>query len=98
MRFRGCGFRKEAFVPSYGMAEATLGITFAPLDRGIEVDRVDLGRLRREGRATPTDGDNMRELVLCGLPLRGHELEIRGADDRSSGSARLAASWFAVRV
>ena len=78
--FRGCGFRKEAFVPSYGMAEATLGISFAPLDRGMEVDRVDLGRLRREGRATPADGDNVRELVLCGELLPGHELEIRGAD------------------
>jgi fatty-acyl-CoA synthase len=78
--FGGCGFRKEAFVASYGMAEATLGISFAPLDRGIEVDRVDLGRLRREGRATPADGDSVRELVLCGLPLSGHELEIRDTD------------------
>ncbi len=77
--FRGCGFRKEAFVPSYGMAEATLGISFAPLERGMEIDRVDLGRLRREGRATPADGDNVRELVLCGEPLSGHELEIRDA-------------------
>lgn len=75
--FGGCGFRKEAFVASYGMAEATLGISFAPLGRGLEVDRVDLGRLRREGRATPADGDNVRDLVLCGEPLPGHELEIR---------------------
>jgi fatty-acyl-CoA synthase len=79
--FRGCGFRKEAFLASYGMAEATLGITFAPPDRGIEVDRVDLGRLRREGRAIPADGASVRELVLCGVPLPDHELEIRGADD-----------------
>jgi fatty-acyl-CoA synthase len=75
--FGSCGFHKEAFVASYGMAEATLGISFAPLDRGLEIDRVDLGRLRREGRATPADGDNVRELVLCGEPLPGHELEIR---------------------
>jgi fatty-acyl-CoA synthase len=79
--FGGCGFRKEAFVASYGMAEATLGVTFAPLDRGLEVDRVDLGRLRREGRATPGEGDNVRELVLCGEHLPGHELEIRSAED-----------------
>jgi fatty-acyl-CoA synthase len=78
--FGGCGFRKEAFVASYGMAEATLGVSFAPLDRGLEIDRVDLGRLRREGRATPAEGDNMRELVLCGELLPGHELEIRGAE------------------
>jgi fatty-acyl-CoA synthase len=76
----GRGFRKEAFVASYGMAEATLGVTFAPLDRGIEVDRVDLGSLRRDGRAIPADGDNVRDLVLCGEVLPGHELEIRDAE------------------
>ncbi|HVO45334.1 MAG TPA: fatty acyl-AMP ligase [Steroidobacteraceae bacterium] len=78
--FGTCGFRKQSFVASYGMAEATLGVSFAPLGRGLEVDRVDLGRLRREGRATPADGDNVRELVFCGERLPGHELEIRSAE------------------
>ncbi len=78
--FGRCGFRKEAFVASYGMAEATLGMSFAPLDRGIEVDRVDLGRLRREGRAVPADGENVRDLVICGKPLPNHELRVRDAE------------------
>lgn len=88
--FRGCGFRKEAFVPSYGMAEITLGITFGPLDRGVEVDRIDLNRLRTGGRAVPSKPNgngggvhsdrDVREFVLCGRVLPGHELEIRGAD------------------
>jgi fatty-acyl-CoA synthase len=78
--FGRCGFRKEAFVASYGMAEATLGMTFAPIDRGIEVDRVDLGRLRREGRAVPADGENVRDLVICGTPLPNHELQVRNAE------------------
>jgi fatty-acyl-CoA synthase len=77
--FGRCGFRKETFVASYGMAEATLGMSFAPLDRGIEVDRVDLGRLRREGRAVPADGENVRDLVICGQPLPNHELQVRDA-------------------
>jgi fatty-acyl-CoA synthase len=78
--FGRCGFRKEAFVASYGMAEATLGMSFAPLDRGIEVDRVDLGRLRREGRAVPADGENVRDLVICGRPLPDHELQVLDAE------------------
>ncbi len=78
--FARCGFRKEAFVASYGMAEATLGMSFAPLDRGIEVDRVDLARLRREGRAVPADGENVRDLVICGKPLPNHELQVRDAE------------------
>jgi fatty-acyl-CoA synthase len=77
--FGRAGFRKEALVASYGMAEATLGMSFAPLDRGIEVDRVDLGRLRREGRAVPAEGENVRDLVICGEPLPNHELQVRDA-------------------
>ena len=78
--FGRCGFRKGAFVASYGMAEATLGMSFAPLDHGIEVDRVDLGRLRREGRAVPADGENVRDLVICGKPLPNHELQVLDAE------------------
>ncbi|MHB1871480.1 MAG: fatty acyl-AMP ligase [Steroidobacteraceae bacterium] len=79
--FRGCRFRPEAFVPSYGMAEITLGITFGPLNQGIEVDRIDLRRLQEEGRAVPAKtSDGVREFVLCGHVLPGHDLEIRGTD------------------
>ncbi len=82
--FQSCGFRKEAFVASYGMAEATLGITFAPLDLGIELDNIDLDILESEARAVPVAGDDganrTREFVLCGQVLPGHELEIRAPD------------------
>ena len=77
-------------MPSYGMAEITLGITFGPLGRGVEVDRIDLNRLQTEGRAVAAKasgnggdrhaGRDVREFVLCGRVLPGHELEIRGAD------------------
>ncbi len=80
--FRDCGFRKETFVPSYGMAEATLAVSFAPLDRGIETDRIDLDLLEEEGRAVPPSRSNhrTREFALCGRVLPGHELEIRNSD------------------
>lgn len=82
--FGDSGFRKEAFVASYGMAEATLGITFAPLDRGIELDHVDLDRLEHEARAVPVATDSgaarTRSFVLCGQILPGHELQIRTSD------------------
>ncbi|MCR0981102.1 fatty acyl-AMP ligase [Roseomonas populi] len=75
------GFRREAFVPSYGMAEATLAISFAPLDRGLTTDIVDLDRLEREGVARPAvdDAARLREFALCGPPVPGTELEIRDA-------------------
>ena len=78
--FAPYGFRAEAFVPSYGMAEATLAISFAKLDRGVATDEIDLRRLELEGVAAPPVAETAqrRTFVLCGAPLPGHELEIRG--------------------
>ncbi|WP_419728234.1 fatty acyl-AMP ligase [Lichenicola sp.] len=77
--FAARGFRPEAFLPSYGMAEATLAISFAPIDRGFETDLVDLDRLEADGvAAAPVQPDaRVRELVLCGRAIPGHEIEIR---------------------
>lgn len=86
--FAGCGFRKEAFVASYGMAEATLAITFSPLNRGIKVDEVDLDLLEAEARAVPAAMDcaggnaRTRDFVLCGKVLPDHDLEIRDAEGK----------------
>ena len=40
-RLASAGFNATAFVPSYGMAEATLGITFSDLDTPYRVDVID---------------------------------------------------------
>ncbi|WP_207476993.1 fatty acyl-AMP ligase [Arenibaculum pallidiluteum] len=89
--FAPFGFDSRAFVPSYGMAEATLAISFAPLDRGVEVDRVDIDRLEREHlAAAPADGTaRSRDFVLCGPPLPGHDIEIRDAEGRSLGERQV---------
>ncbi len=80
--FAACGFRAEACLPSYGMAEATLAISFAPLGRGIETDTIDLDRLEQDAVAVRPRGAHARTrtVVLCGAPLPGHEIEIRDAD------------------
>ena len=82
--FAARGFQARAFLPSYGMAEATLAISFAPIDRGFETDLVDLDRLEADGvAAAPLHPDaRARELVLCGRAIPGHEIEIR--DDRGT--------------
>ena len=77
------GFDARAFLPSYGMAEATLAISFAPVGRGIETDTVDLDRLEQHGLAAAPNGagQRARSVVLCGSPLPLHEVEIRGEDN-----------------
>lgn len=81
--FAPAGFNPEAFVPSYGMAEATLVLTFPPLNRKVKVDRIDLAQAKMFRRAVPrqeTDQDGAvttREFVACGKILDGHELCVR---------------------
>ncbi len=83
--FAAYGFRATTFLPSYGMAEATLAISFAPIGRGIETDTVHLDRLEQEGVAVipSSPGQRARTVVLCGSPLPLHEVEIRGEDGRA---------------
>ena len=85
------GFRREAFVPSYGMAETALAISFAPLNTGVELDRVDRQRLAECGEAAPApaDASNARDFVLCGKPLSGHKIEVRDEAGRVLPERRL---------
>ncbi|WP_077808086.1 fatty acyl-AMP ligase [Neoasaia chiangmaiensis] len=78
-RFASVGFGSEAFVASYGMAEATLAISFAPLNTGILTDTVDLRHLETEGFARPSNDPShaLRTFVLCGKVLPEHDIEIR---------------------
>jgi fatty-acyl-CoA synthase len=51
--FSVTGFSPKAFLPSYGLAESTLAVTFATLDRGVEVDRADQAHYTHTGNVEP---------------------------------------------
>ncbi|WP_374570548.1 fatty acyl-AMP ligase [Phenylobacterium sp. J426] len=76
-RFAATGFSEKAFVASYGMAEATLALTMAPLDTGLRFETVDTDRMEREGVAAPGESGRSRAFVRCGPVLPLHELEVR---------------------
>jgi fatty-acyl-CoA synthase len=82
--FAAAGFRAQALHPSYGMAETCVGVTFAPLDSGLRVDRVRrVGLAEGVAEPMPSDAaaeggeDAVRSLVICGAPLPGHVVEVR---------------------
>jgi fatty-acyl-CoA synthase len=78
------GFRREAFIPSYGMAEASLAIAFSPRGQGMRTDTVDRGALAEQHArpaSDPSDVQRARRFVLCGRVLPGHQLEVRGPSD-----------------
>ena len=89
--FGSCGFSEKAFLPSYGMAEATLAISFAPVGRGIETETIDLDRLEQDGDIVPSKAPDgrTRTVVRCGLPLRGHKVEVRRQDGAIQGDHKV---------
>jgi fatty-acyl-CoA synthase len=72
--FAKAGFRREAFIPSYGMAEVCLAITFSPHGAGVRTDTMAID-----------DGRRSRRFVLCGKVLPGHRLEVRDEAGRVLG-------------
>ncbi len=79
--FEPSGFDRKAFIPSYGMAEVCLAITFSPKGAGVRTDVVDRAALGKDQAAVPAvdpqDSQRARSFVLCGRVLPGHFLEVR---------------------
>jgi len=79
--FEPRGFKRSAFIPSYGMAEVCLAITFSKGGTGVRTDMVDRVVLSEAQRAQPVaDPDDplrARRFVICGRVLPGHRLEVR---------------------
>jgi fatty-acyl-CoA synthase len=76
-KFARVGFNQRSLMPAYGMAEATLAISFATLDRPLLTERVDATALSRGRAVLATNGHNAVELVGCGRPLAGMEVAVR---------------------
>lgn len=78
-QYKKYNFDSKAFVASYGMAEATLALSFAPLGQGLKTDTIDLPLLETKGIAMPARDSRTttRTFTLCGPILPDHEIQIR---------------------
>jgi fatty-acyl-CoA synthase len=76
------GLRPESVLAAYGMAETALGVSFAPIDTGLEVDRIDADELETHRRAVPAGDGPSRHFPLLGPPLPG--IEVRAVADDGS--------------
>ena len=72
------GFSSKAFLPCYGLAEASLAASFSPLGEGLDVMHIDALALAERGVAVRVRSDNRKvnAIVNCGKALPEHEIEI----------------------
>jgi 1-acyl-sn-glycerol-3-phosphate acyltransferase len=78
-RFAPYGFRREAMMPVYGLAENSVALAFPPLNRGPRFDRIEADVFSGHGRAEPSQDANALVFASCGRALPGHEIRIADA-------------------
>jgi fatty-acyl-CoA synthase len=82
----------ECVFPAYGMAEATLAVSFAPLFTGLTLDVVEAQALEADDKAVPVAQDDprygtdaVRSFAVLGKPLDGLEAEIVDREGKRRG-------------
>ncbi|MBK9964124.1 MAG: fatty acyl-AMP ligase [Holophagales bacterium] len=84
-RFEPFGFDRRTLRPVYGLAEASLAVTFTPGGREVKALRVDPVRLAATGEAV----DGTRAIASVGAPVPGTDVEVRTPDGRVAGERRV---------
>lgn len=77
------GFRREAFLPVYGLAESTVAATFPAIEREATILWIDRDGLEGDRQARPVEPGSDRAVPAygCGRPFDGSALRI--ADPRT---------------
>ncbi|MCP3734875.1 fatty acyl-AMP ligase [Sphingomonas sp. RP10(2022)] len=95
--FADAGFKASAFLPSYGLAEATLAVSLMPPGEGIRVELVEETQLSGGGDSlAANDGprpQRFRAIVNCGKPVRDMRVEIREEDGTPLPDGAIGKLW-----
>ncbi len=87
--FAPAGFKASSFLPSYGLAEATLAVSIMPPGEGIVVEMVEETLLAGGGPGERDRPQRYRAVVNCGKPVREMEVQIRGDDGSRIGEREI---------
>ncbi|MCM8730730.1 fatty acyl-AMP ligase [Hephaestia sp. GCM10023244] len=90
--FADAGFQASAFLPSYGLAEATLAVSIMPPGEGIRVELVEETQLSGipAGQDRP---QRFRAIVNCGRPVKDMTVEVREEDGTPLPDGAIGKIW-----
>jgi fatty-acyl-CoA synthase len=90
--FADAGFKASAFLPSYGLAEATLAVTIMPPGEGIVVELVEETELA--GGLAANDGpQRFRAVVNCGRAAKDMTVEVRDENGAALPDRAIGKVW-----
>ena len=92
--FAESGLDANAMLPCYGMAEATLAMTFKKLGTAVRTDRVDREIYEKDRRAVHSEREGAMEVVSCGRAFARHEVAIMSASAEALPEREVGEIWF----
>ena len=90
--FAQSGFKASAFLPSYGLAEATLAVSIMPPGEGIVVELVEETQLSG-GESRSDRPQRYRAVVNCGKAARDMKIEVREEDGSILPDRQIGKVW-----
>ncbi|MCX8477245.1 MAG: fatty acyl-AMP ligase [Sphingomonas sp.] len=91
--FADAGFKATTFLPSYGLAEATLAVSIMPPGEGIVVELVEETQLSGGDVAREDRPQRFRAIVNCGKPVKDMEVQIREEDGTPLPEKAIGKVW-----
>jgi fatty-acyl-CoA synthase len=80
-RFAPYGFRGTSLLPVYGLAEASLAVTFPPLNRGPLVDRIERETFATHGQAVPALPEDIHAISFVSSGSAVNRVDVCIVDD-----------------
>lgn len=94
--FAPAGYRPEAFMPVYGLAEATLLVSGGSKSPGPVVEHIDRAALREDRVAAARPGEqSAAALVGCGRPQGGRVIIVNPVTRRPCAADEVGEIWLA---
>lgn len=90
--FADAGFKASAFLPSYGLAEATLAVSIMPPGEGIVVELVEETQLSGGSHGADRP-QRFRAIVNCGKPVKDMQVEVREEDGTPLPEKAIGKVW-----
>ena len=91
--FADAGFKASSFLPSYGLAEATLAVSIMPPGEGIVVELVEENLLAGGGTAERNRPQRFRAIVNCGKAVKDMEIAVRDDEGQPLPDRAIGKIW-----